>query len=66
MEKIITAILIMTTIITIVPNSVFAYKYFITKEYDGIGDAEFLHFLCLYLFFCFVAIKGTFLIYNYL
>ena len=64
MEKIITASLIMTTIVTIIPNSIFAYKYFITKEYDDIGDAGFIHFMCLYMFFCFVAIKGTILIYN--
>lgn len=66
MEKRITAILIMITIVTIIQNLIFAYKYFVTKEYDDIGDAGFLHFVCLYLFFCFAMIKGTILIYNYI
>ena len=66
MEKVITAILLMTIIITIIPNSIFAYKYFVTKEYDDIGDAGFTHFMCLYIFFCSAVIKGTILIYNIL
>lgn len=66
MEKIITAIFIMVTIVTIIPNLIYLYKYLISKEYKDIMDAGSLHFLCLYVFSIFFIIKGCFVVYNYL
>lgn len=66
MEKLITSIFLTTTAITIIPNIIFVYNYFIKKKYDNIWEANLLYLWSLYLFFVFGFIKLNYVVYNWL
>lgn len=49
-DKLIATVFITTTIVTIIPNLMLAYKYFIKKDFDDIFDTNFIYFMSLYMF----------------